>query len=321
MADLQALIYELQMQQVVNYLAAAGGALVLYDQVLTFSQEVDLIWNRQWSYMTALYFIARYSGDLLVIGYAAMYMCINWTYSGFVSIYLAVNWANNIFLLTMQAILVIRVYALFNRSKKVLIFLATFYVLQAIATIAITGLIANKRVLDKSFTYAGPALGSVVQGFVTNFPTFLLTAERDNSILSVVFDSILLCFALWAFGKHALEAKTLNKGWSINVLVRTVVADHLLYFVCNLIWLSLALATTNAGDSYTILGILVNDLSILSATLVVVAGPRMVISLRTIENKTRGEGETLEGEMSTIRFGVREPPAQSESVMEEGGGF
>ncbi|KAH7907647.1 hypothetical protein BJ138DRAFT_1159642 [Hygrophoropsis aurantiaca] len=318
MAD-SALIQRLQMEQTAAYLAAAGAALVAYDQVLTFSQEVNLVWNRQWSFMTALYIIARYIGSLFVIGYAAMYICISWTYSD-VNMLLTANWAGNIFFLTMQVMLVIRVYALFNRSKKVLIFLATSYVLQATATFVIMGLVANKRMFDEYYASIGPAIGRVGQSVNINYSAvpFLNTLNQDITILSIVFDTILLFFALWAFVVHTLEAKTLDGGWSINVLVRILMADHLLYFVCYLIWLSISLATAY-GTEVNFFDALLSDMLNIFNALVVVAGPHMVINLRTAENKTRGEGGTLQGEVSTIRFGIREPPTQSESVMEEGG--
>ncbi|KAH7907237.1 hypothetical protein BJ138DRAFT_523275 [Hygrophoropsis aurantiaca] len=322
-----ALIQQLQIQQTTNYLVAAEGALVVYDQVLTFPQEVNLVWNRQWSFTIALYLIARYIGSLYVIGNTALYMYINWTYSVIANMLLAVNCAENIFILTMQAILVIRVYALFNRSKKVLIFLATSYVLQATATFVLMGLGAHKRVLDEYYVSVGPPVWSVEQLLFTNANSsalpFIITLNRDSIIISIVFDSILLFFALWAFVRHALEAKTLEGRWSINVLVRTLVADQLLYFICNLAWLrlslSLACATYTAKPS--VFRILLYTVYYVFNALVVIAGPRMVISLRTAENKTRGEGRTLEGEVSTIRFGIRELPTQLESVMEEGGGF
>ncbi|KAH7905588.1 hypothetical protein BJ138DRAFT_746801 [Hygrophoropsis aurantiaca] len=148
MAD-SALIQELQVAQTANYVAAAAGALVVYDQVLTSLQEVDHIWNRQWSFTTALYLIARYSGDLQVIGAAAWAMCINWTYLVNLNIMLAESWLQNIFPVAMQAILTIRVYALFNRSKKVLIVLAMLYALQAIATFVSTALLYNSRALHE----------------------------------------------------------------------------------------------------------------------------------------------------------------------------
>ncbi|KAH7907736.1 hypothetical protein BJ138DRAFT_1159371 [Hygrophoropsis aurantiaca] len=238
--------------------------------------------------------------------------------NSYVNMYLTMAWASNIFLLTMQAILVVRVYALFNWSKKVLIFLATSYVLQAIITFVLTGLDANKQVYDEYITSVGPAIGNVqlvsvnpsAHPHVINF-----------IILSIVFDTVLLLFALWAFVKHALQAKTPEGGWSINVLVKTLVADYLLYFVCNLLWLSLSLVTAYSTTESDVFHILHYYVLVVFNTLVVVAGPRMVISLRSIENKTRGEGGTLAGELSTLQFVIRELPTQLESVMEEGNGF
>ncbi|KAH7907224.1 hypothetical protein BJ138DRAFT_1160626 [Hygrophoropsis aurantiaca] len=274
--------------------------------------------------MTALYLIAHYFGLLYVIADAALCMYTNWTYSGYVNMVLALNWAENIFIVTMQAILVIRVYALFNQSKKVLIFLATFYVIQATATFVVTGFIDNKRVLDESYASVRPAIGSVEQLTIVNVNSsaspLLITLSEDGIIVSIVFDIILLCFALWAFVKHALKAKTLDGGWSINALVRALMAHHLLYFICNLSWLALSIATAYISQ-LNAFGLLLYSIFSVFSALVVVAGPRMVISLRATEKKTRGEGATLEGEVSTIRFGIGEPPAQSESVMEEGGGF
>ncbi|KAH7904416.1 hypothetical protein BJ138DRAFT_1237836 [Hygrophoropsis aurantiaca] len=226
--------------------------------------------------------------------------CVSIGLIQFVKTLLVADWAENIFFLAMQAMLVIRVYALFNRSKKVLIFLATSYILQATTVFVVTGVIYNKRVIEEAYTSLGPTVGSVEQSIQTNHSAlpFINTLNYDSTILSIVFDIILLLFALWAFVKHTLEAKSLNGGWSINVLVRTLVADHLLYFICNLTWLLLSIAT-NVIQIYFLAMLLGNLFCVVNA-LVVVAGPRMVISLRTTETKTRGEGGTLEGEVRVV---------------------
>ncbi|KAH7917900.1 hypothetical protein BV22DRAFT_1135020 [Leucogyrophana mollusca] len=44
--------------------AVASGAAIMYDLILNFSQEVDFIWNRRWTIVTILYFVARYSGPV-----------------------------------------------------------------------------------------------------------------------------------------------------------------------------------------------------------------------------------------------------------------
>ncbi|KAH7905635.1 hypothetical protein BJ138DRAFT_1164355 [Hygrophoropsis aurantiaca] len=321
MAD-PAFIQMLQTTQTTNYLAAAGGALVAYDQVLSLSQEVDHIWNRQWSFMTALYLIARYSGTLSMIGIAAWGLYINWVYPGYVNINLLVNWTGNIFLLAIQAILAIRVYALFNQSKKFLIFLATVYVLQATAVFVMAGLSLNNQAIVNYIIGISPAIDSV-EPLVDINPSAFFFPVQDGTVLSAAFDGVLLFFALWAFVRHGMEAKRLKGKWSINVLVRTLVADHLLYFVCNLTWVLLGLATNYfRATEDSVLGELLDYVLSIFSGLVVVAGSRMVISLRVIEMKTNRESGTLEGELSTIRFGLGAlPSTQSESVIAEGGGF
>ncbi|KAH7904276.1 hypothetical protein BJ138DRAFT_1131028 [Hygrophoropsis aurantiaca] len=274
--------------------------------------------------MTILYLIARYSGSLGLIGTAVRYMDIIWAYSVNVNLYLAVNWADNIFLLTMKAILAIRVYALFNRSKTVLIFLATFYCLQSTTVIVVAALLYNNRVAQDYFIFIGPFINDLPQTVVVN--TSALFSSQDATMLSVVInavgDTVLLFFALWALVRHALEAKSFNEGCSINVLVRTMAADHLMYFVCNLAWLSSSLAANYITGFYVSVSLVKNVLNVFNA-LAVVSGPRMVISLRKTENRTRHGGHdgtmTLDDELSTIRFGVREP-SQVESVMEKGNG-
>ncbi|KAH7903236.1 hypothetical protein BJ138DRAFT_1195599, partial [Hygrophoropsis aurantiaca] len=257
MADPTALIIQmLQTKQRTNYLAAGAGALIAYDQVLTFAHEqltmqtkikesklelyICLIPNRPVLWVSEHNIPVGLSLSLILIdsGLAAWIIRINWTYSGYVIMYLVVLWATNIFLLSMQAILVIRVYALLNRSKKVLVFLATCYTLQAAAVFVMTALEYNSRALHEY--------------------------GQDSTIVSLVFDGILLSFALRAFVIHALEAKTLNRGWSVNVLVRTIVTDHLVYFVCNIIWLSLVIASKYLAEQNVF------------TTLAVLAGPRMV---------------------------------------------
>ncbi|KAH7903282.1 hypothetical protein BJ138DRAFT_171565 [Hygrophoropsis aurantiaca] len=253
----QSLVQILSTSQATYYLTASAAAAVAYDHMLTFVDEMDLMWNRRWSLVTALYIVARYSGSLSMIAMAAWYMCISWTYEVRINMYLVVNWSSNIFVLAMQAILLIRVYALCNRSKIVWMFLSTFYVLQAIVVVVMGALIFNPSVMRKYVISVSSALGSVAQYADIN-PTAFYPPPQDSTILSVLFDAILLTFAMFAFVRHAMEARRLDGGWSVNSLVRILVADHMLYFIwyvqtsstkvnltcCSyLTWMSISLAT------------------------------------------------------------------------------
>ncbi|KAH7909399.1 hypothetical protein BJ138DRAFT_1155389 [Hygrophoropsis aurantiaca] len=79
MSALEALIIALSGRQAANYIIMASGAVVIYDQILNFSQEVDLVWNRRWSIVTLLYFVARYCGSAAQLGFVAALVRINWT--------------------------------------------------------------------------------------------------------------------------------------------------------------------------------------------------------------------------------------------------
>ncbi|KAH7906836.1 hypothetical protein BJ138DRAFT_575784 [Hygrophoropsis aurantiaca] len=243
-----------------------------------------------------------------------------WIPNSYVNIEIVVNWGLTIFILTMQAILLIRVYALFNRSKKVLIFPVTFYVLQATAIFVMTALMYNKQAQRKHIVSVGPAVGSVAQSVNENPPSDFLSFIWALTILPVAFDTILLFYALWAFVRHTLEAKRLHGGWSINVLVRTMMADHLIYFFCFQIWMVFNIAPSFTTNEVISQSAFICMLSIFGA-FVVIFGPYVIINLRETEKKTRGEGGTVAGEVSTIRFGARELPTQSESIVEEGEGF
>ncbi|KAH7920095.1 hypothetical protein BV22DRAFT_1133342 [Leucogyrophana mollusca] len=126
--------------------------------------------------------------------------------------------------------------------------------------------------------------------------------------MQLAFDVILLAFALFAAVKHALETRQLHGKWSINPLVKALVADQIIYFIGNVIWqataIPLASPNSNAvGSSF------MGGVNSFFNAFVVSAGPHMVISLRAQEVQTM-EG-TSHGEMSTIQFGARDLPAPS----------
>lgn len=51
----------------INHFVAASSTVVVYDWVLTFGQEFELILRQRWSFMTVLYICVRYIGILFSI--------------------------------------------------------------------------------------------------------------------------------------------------------------------------------------------------------------------------------------------------------------
>ncbi|KAG2357148.1 hypothetical protein BDR07DRAFT_394590 [Suillus spraguei] len=50
-----------------SYFVAASSTAVVYDWVLTFEQEFELVLSQRWSFMTVLYVCVRYIGILISV--------------------------------------------------------------------------------------------------------------------------------------------------------------------------------------------------------------------------------------------------------------
>lgn len=67
----------------------------------------------------------------------------------------------------------------------------------------------------------------------TNTPTFYAALNMATTAGQAAYDLIMMMFALacMAFIKHALQLRKVSGPWSVNSLVRLLVADQLVYFL------------------------------------------------------------------------------------------
>ncbi|KAH7930179.1 hypothetical protein BV22DRAFT_1116368 [Leucogyrophana mollusca] len=235
----------------------------------------------------------------------------------YANIFVIANWAINIFATAMDAILLMRAYALCNGSKPVLVFLLACFFCQTATVVAITGMEFNVPNIRGAIIAVGGAIGSVTQD-ITVDTSVLVPAPVIVTAVQLAFDFMLLMFALFAFTKHALEARRLAGRWDVSPLLKLLIKDQMLYFVwcvssppfaafinCGItsyvVWQALDIPAAAPGVSPPRTLIIVIDA--LNA-LVVIAGPRMVISLRAAESKSiEGSYQT---ELSTIDFNARD---------------
>ncbi|KAH7930138.1 hypothetical protein BV22DRAFT_76784 [Leucogyrophana mollusca] len=313
-------VHEYDLIQFANYVNMAASAAVVYDQVLAFSQEVDLIWKRRWNLTTALYLVARYSGSVSILLVTAWTLRLNWGYIVNTNILITANWAINIFITAMDAILLMRAYALCNRSKPVLVFLLACFFCQTAAVVSITGMEYNVPNIRPAVVVVGGAIGSVIQDIKID-KSVLVPPPVTGVAVQLAFDLVVFMFALFAFTKHILEARRLVGRWEVSPLLKLLIKDQILYFVwcvssqfitpfaafidCGItsyvVWQALDIPAAAPSVSPPLTFITLFEA--LDA-LVIIAGPRMVINLRAEES------EAIEGsyqtELSTINFDARD---------------
>ncbi|KIJ62719.1 hypothetical protein HYDPIDRAFT_41847 [Hydnomerulius pinastri MD-312] len=57
-------ISDVHVAQLTRMCQMAPYVVMLYDHLLTFDQEVELVWKRSWTLSTVLYVILRYAGGM-----------------------------------------------------------------------------------------------------------------------------------------------------------------------------------------------------------------------------------------------------------------
>lgn len=132
-----------------KYVSAAGLCILLYDWLFSLPMEKAVIWSRPWSRIKIVYVILRYgvaAGQILSahamsgLGrYESDYFCKVWIIFTGASSILTMALAN--------LVLILRVYALWDHRRNVLLALSIGYTLSVAGTVAF-GIVSIFSILD-----------------------------------------------------------------------------------------------------------------------------------------------------------------------------
>ncbi|KAH7925224.1 hypothetical protein BV22DRAFT_1129157 [Leucogyrophana mollusca] len=231
----------------------SSGSSAINPAVITLDQEVEYIWSTKWSIPAILFLILRYVGDglaiLSVIGQVFLIL---------------EGWPETVLVWIMQITLQMRIYALYNRSRRVLIFMTLTFLGEVIAMSTILAL-ANSRTI-----VVNDPLPDVKICAVDNLPNFLFSLWMPI----IIFEGLLCMFALWA-GVKQLVLRSKLEGFRGGRAVDALVKGNVFYFLCLLIPCTLNVVVwATVGDSY------VDMTQGYGFATAIVVGCRLVISLR-----------------------------------------
>ncbi|KDR66425.1 hypothetical protein GALMADRAFT_273538 [Galerina marginata CBS 339.88] len=241
-----AVLKEIWASRIASYVWLSGLVVLTYDTISTFPREVTHIWRKgTWSLPKMLYLLLRYLGLFQAIG------------------------SNTALLLTVNGIMVLRLYALYGRSTRVLCFLLIMFfgelAVQVFTTIAFGKSIVEATLLAPP---DAPILGC-------------LTAPKlSGGIMigwsfSIVVAVICFIMTIAKFVQSALEAR--RSGWRVRFppLAKAFVRDGTIYF--------LAVAVTLIAGAI-ICSVVVGPFVVLYepwlAVSLVIAGSRLILNLR-----------------------------------------
>ncbi|PBL02763.1 hypothetical protein ARMGADRAFT_1072202 [Armillaria gallica] len=191
---------------VVRMCQLVATTIVLYDHAITFGQEVEYIWSKQWSASKILFILNRYLGELVLIAEGILFIKSSQSDLGYF----------NAFLICVGgAVMSLRVVAMHEASKKIL---------ALVCALLIGELISMVTVLSFSFrTITALQLSQVHACIRTGVPHYYWTFY----LFPMALETVLFGLALSVAFKHIQERGLLSGESVLDVLFR----DSICYFI------------------------------------------------------------------------------------------
>ncbi|KAF8122298.1 hypothetical protein EV363DRAFT_1301244 [Boletus edulis] len=270
-----------------NYVTLAAITAVVYDYVLTFSREVShpfftslsclIMYKgrcRPWTWVSTMFVVVRYIGLYWIVTLAlsmfmaqARFICSTSKFAAGTSfvpgpvevdqfrqtctvMYLSYIWGFAVFLSAADLLMILRVYAMWNRSRTILRVLLLVFTIQTLITVVLEGIHDNSN---------------------THFSVYYLA-------IRLALSALLAILAVFQALKQSLEMYKATKQWQPNRYMQKLVKDGILYFIVNVLFQTIDLLNRIGFSIVTIYVFLETFVYIAFYILI----PRFVISIREL---------------------------------------
>ncbi|KAF8452747.1 hypothetical protein L210DRAFT_3755748 [Boletus edulis BED1] len=266
--DLQSIAAAMQLN---NYVSVTIPTVIVYDYIITLPREINYIWSRPWTWISTLFLVIRYVGILVVVieglygssfipgpklvcftlllvpwltsirNYSRTYRCIPsyslhalsfWYIPHRCTVLIIVaGWAFVLFLAAADLVMILRLHAMYRRSKIVLGVLLFFYVPTIILLAVATGYYENPN------TYM---LVTISQVFDTSYCNVTWTSlSKLNSYVFIprfILAGLMFILTLARFFLESYRSSKATKQWLSSRYINLLVRENVLYFLAHLLY-------------------------------------------------------------------------------------
>lgn len=281
-----------------SYFLVVSSTALAYDWALSFGQELDLVWRQRWTFMTVLYIGVRYAG--IVSSILSMLLCfpgVPMTDIACNIIYFIQLWMPFVAFCMLGVITINRIYAMYQRSRKILMFLSVT-LMAVVTTCGVLIVIINNHV-------------SVEEAILSGIPQCFFTFEGDLLlpmavfwVLTAVWEVLALCLAVRVVIMHFRELQQPSIGWTSEDSITVLIKSHMFYFaVCAILFcLHLGYLFPSLSSSYSSGSEIYKGILQISLAQIFVLGPRLILSIRGYYAKRRMVNSDTATAMMTIIF-------------------
>ncbi|KAG2044275.1 hypothetical protein BDR03DRAFT_938802 [Suillus americanus] len=291
---------------VASYFIVAASVGVWYDWVLRQENDIDSRQRQRWSWMTALYLCLRYVG----LVYAVYVWKVQHSQVPTIPLtdtvshvfFISLNWITFISTAMLGVIMIVRLYVMYQRSKKVLTPLVVIFLVLSI----INGTISERVTKNSS------AVVLILSGSYVCSPSFdgngVLLVDI-TWIIGIAWEVLALCLAVWIAVIHIRELRRSSPdGGFLEDCFTVLVKTHVVYFASfvavscfEIGYLSPTLSMNPFSlETQVYLGFS----QIFTLVQMVVLGPRLILSVREF-NATLVADSDAGTVMSSVAFQER----------------
>lgn len=244
--------------------------ILFYDFILTFGDEVELVWKTTYSPINILFIANRYFAIMACTICIVALFSPNWSLSRCQHFAKFEGVFTEVVVLISEIMLIMRVYAVHKKNNLVLLLLSSIWTAQ-LCLMSFTLRNSGPVIIPRTSVTFGCVL--VPNPNIGDLDLFFI-------VPSVVFDGVTIILLLWG-----LYSRTENKNTSS--LFRVLLRDGVLYFAVvvfvNTAWISTGL--TLATD-------LKNILAVPSTVMTNVLISRLTLNLKSQSGRSRQEADT-----------------------------
>ncbi|KAG1733574.1 uncharacterized protein EDB91DRAFT_1251240 [Suillus paluster] len=309
----------------------ATSTAVVYDWALTFGQEVELVWvsrvpspspskeEEDDTIFEADATLVPHDGSVshYALCWDIIYHCFHYVGSSTNLVdgcsgilYSALNWINVITAVVLNVIMIARLYAMYQGSRKMLIFLIVSFLAINIACIVMTA-IGLKYIGSEEYVLSGAYMCAYTEAG----DAALLS--RMVWTLTLIWEVLALCLAVWIAVKHICGLQQLGQstGLTIGDVFTVLMKSHVLYFASFTVVAALQLGGFSPLIESGSVGaeIYAAFLQVFSVLQMFVLGPRLILSVREFHAKLVADSDAATG-MTSIVFEERVHVSTSNGV-------
>jgi hypothetical protein len=282
-----------------SYYTVASTVAVVYDWALTFEHEFELVWKRRWSLMSVLYLGLRYGGILYsVIDVPAYITTLSVTDAGCTVFDFEQWWMVTIANIILGVIMITRLHAMYQRSRKILVVLVVSFLAVTITSGVITVIQTLDHIAAEEFILSGTYVC-----YYDGPSTLFLSAI--TWILGTSWEVLALSLAVWVAIKHFRERP--STGSTTEDCFTVLIKSHVFYFASFAAVASfrISLLSPNQPSQSSAGAGFYYGVRVISALLqMFLLGPRLVLSIREHSAKLESDSDGAT-DITTIAFQER----------------